>query len=255
MVGQDFTAVILAAGRGTRLASLTTQPKVLLDVGGQSLLARHLAVLRALGLRRVALVVGYQRHQVVAAAQVAGAGLDLQFVANDDYLTHGNGYSFYLGLRHAAGPVLAFDGDVIYEPEMLGRFLTPPEGDALLVGAGRLDDVECTKVLVDGDGFVRRTVEKRLVAPGELAQWRFVGESMGVLRFGGVGRLAWVAACERFFTDPARRLDNWEQILNDHLADLSLGYVLEPDPRWVEIDTPDDFARAVALYGSGPRLS
>ncbi len=251
MTLQDITAVILAAGRGTRLASVTAQPKILLGVGGQSLLERHLTVLRALGVYRVAMVVGYQRHQVMAAAQAAGAGLDLQFVVNDDYLTHGNGYSFYLGLRHAVGPVIAFDGDLIYEPAMLGRFAAPPWGNALLVGAGRLDDVECSKVLVDADGRVRRTVEKRLVEPAELAQWRFVGESMGVLRFDAAGRLAWVAACERFFADPARLLDNWEQILNRYLAELSLGHALERDPRWVEIDTPEDFSRAVALFAAG----
>ncbi len=46
--------MILAAGRGTRLGSLgLSTPKVLVDIGGEPLLARHLRNLSDQGLRRV----------------------------------------------------------------------------------------------------------------------------------------------------------------------------------------------------------
>ena len=51
-------ALILAAGRGTRLRDVHERPKCLLEVGGVTLLDRYLGSLRALGIES-AVVVGY----------------------------------------------------------------------------------------------------------------------------------------------------------------------------------------------------
>jgi len=51
-------ALILAAGRGRRMGA-DAPPKALLRFGGNSLLARHLAILDACGVRQVAITIGY----------------------------------------------------------------------------------------------------------------------------------------------------------------------------------------------------
>ncbi len=62
---RDVDAVVLAAGRGVRLGALTSStPKVLLSVGGRSLLDHHLEALSAVGVRRVAMVVHYLAEQI-----------------------------------------------------------------------------------------------------------------------------------------------------------------------------------------------
>ena len=58
-------AVVLAAGRGVRLGELTrTTPKVLVEVNGRPLLDYHLDALRAVGVRRVVLVVHHFAEQI-----------------------------------------------------------------------------------------------------------------------------------------------------------------------------------------------
>ena len=58
-------AVILAAGRGTRMQALTDQvPKPLLEVGGRPLLARVVDNLRQAGLADLLIVTGYRAEQV-----------------------------------------------------------------------------------------------------------------------------------------------------------------------------------------------
>ncbi len=58
-------AVVLAAGRGVRLGDLTrATPKVLVEVNGRALLDYHLDALRAVGVRRVVLVVHHFAEQV-----------------------------------------------------------------------------------------------------------------------------------------------------------------------------------------------
>lgn len=56
-------AIILAAGRGSRMKSLTDErPKCLLEVRGKALIDWQLEALRNAGLREIAIVTGYKRE-------------------------------------------------------------------------------------------------------------------------------------------------------------------------------------------------
>ena len=55
-------AIILAAGRGSRMGELTDErPKCLLDFRGRSLLDGQIAAIRAAGVEEIAIVTGYRR--------------------------------------------------------------------------------------------------------------------------------------------------------------------------------------------------
>ncbi len=58
-------AVVLAAGLGKRLASITVnKPKVLVTVGNETLIEHNLAKLRNVGIKQIAVVVGYKGEMV-----------------------------------------------------------------------------------------------------------------------------------------------------------------------------------------------
>ena len=63
-------AILLAAGVGRRLMPYTeTRPKCLVEVGGRSLLARHLDTLSAIDeIDEVHIVLGYRADQIRSAA-------------------------------------------------------------------------------------------------------------------------------------------------------------------------------------------
>jgi choline kinase len=64
-------AVILAAGRGSRLGVLTAErPKCLLEVGGEPLLHWQLRALRGAGIEDIAIVTGYRRDLLASAGLV-----------------------------------------------------------------------------------------------------------------------------------------------------------------------------------------
>src|SRR5689334_12498472 len=67
------TAIILAAGEGTRMKSQT--PKVLHAVAGRSMLAQVLDAVKGAGLERAAVVVGPDRADVAKAAEAAFPGV------------------------------------------------------------------------------------------------------------------------------------------------------------------------------------
>lgn len=67
-------AVILAAGRGSRMKNLTEdRPKCLVELRGRCLLDRQLFALRAAGIGEIGIVTGYRRELV--AAHVHGQGV------------------------------------------------------------------------------------------------------------------------------------------------------------------------------------
>ena len=77
-------ALIMAAGRGSRLGSHTDdRPKSLIDLGGISPLELQIDLLAARGVERIVLVTGYRRADVEAAAiRRAGGRLAVEAVWN-----------------------------------------------------------------------------------------------------------------------------------------------------------------------------
>src|SRR5689334_18655052 len=67
------TAIILAAGEGTRMKS--QKPKVLHEVAGRSMLAQVLDAVRGAGLERAVVVAGPDRADVAKAAEAAFPGV------------------------------------------------------------------------------------------------------------------------------------------------------------------------------------
>ena len=104
-------AVILAAGNGSRLRPLTADlPKPLVPVRGQPLIAHALVSLRAAGIDRATVVLGYGAGQVrtaVEAGRPAGMGLD--FVENPAYHA-GNARSLWAARAPGAGGVVVGQG-------------------------------------------------------------------------------------------------------------------------------------------------
>lgn len=71
-------AVILAAGRGSRLKNaIDNGPKCLANVGGRPLIEHQLSLLAQAGIRRVAVVTGYRASTVRAAI-----GSQAEFIHN-----------------------------------------------------------------------------------------------------------------------------------------------------------------------------
>ena len=153
-------AVVLAAGAGTRLgAEQSRVPKPLTALLGVSLLDHALRSVRAAGIDRAVVVVGYRAELVAAQAHTAAAslGLDLVVVRNRRWMS-GNGSSLLAAAPYVPARCLVVMADHLIPPSFI-RLLTETtettEGAAgLLVVDPRPDTVhdldEATKVRLQG---------------------------------------------------------------------------------------------------------
>lgn len=111
-------AVILAAGRGTRLGPLTTElPKVMIELDGQTLLAHQRRSLAAAGITDVHLVLGHGAEAVKRHTDARG----LTFWHNPDYRTTNMVASLLCAsdLLDGTSDLIVAYGDIVYEPRLL----------------------------------------------------------------------------------------------------------------------------------------
>lgn len=122
----NVAGILLAAGSGSRLG----QPKALVMLGGQSLAARGIALLRAGGAEPVVVVTG--------AAELAGLPDDVLGVHNPDWRT-GMGSSLAAGLAAVpAGPaaaVVALADQPLVGAESVRRLIAAHQAGASVVVA------------------------------------------------------------------------------------------------------------------------
>ena len=112
-----MTAMILAAGRGTRLKELTANtPKPLVCVSGTPPLLRTLALLGEQGVNRVVINVHYLGEQIEHAVAHAKLPINVTYSREDMLLDTGGGIKN--ALPHLGDkPFLAINGDVVWDED------------------------------------------------------------------------------------------------------------------------------------------
>ena len=115
-------AVILAAGRGSRLGNLATElPKVMIELQERTLLAHQRRALSAVGIGDVHLVLGHGADAVERHPDAQG----LTFWRNPTYATTNMVASLVCApdlLDGSADLIVAY-GDIVYEPRLLHALL------------------------------------------------------------------------------------------------------------------------------------
>ena len=243
-----ITALILAAGFGSRIADVTLNPKSLLPINGKTLMDWHFESLAKVGIKDVVVVTGYKRELLEDYLGKYKSNFNLEFAVNDDYKVKGNTYSLFFGLDKIETDFLLFDADLIYETEILRAFVEDKKSNQILVGEGSIDDIESSKAMIDKDGFVRMTIDKRAVSAEEQSRYKFAGEAIGILKFSKEYRDDMFNECKKFLADEKNISKNWEHVMNDFLHTHDMGIHQSVSNVWVEIDNREDYERAQLLF-------
>lgn len=238
-------AIVLCAGQGKRLLPLTADlPKCLLPVDGdRCVLEVQLRTLRACGIQRATIMVGFGAERVehfLATHRIPGLIVDT--IYNPFYATTDNLITCWLARRAMTGDFVLLNGDTLFEEAVLRTVLDSPRSPLrVTVNHKREYDADDMKVTLDAAG--------QLTGIGKGLPLDSVdAESIGLLLFRGSGVTTWRAALERAVRHPDALRRWYLSVVNELSSHLPVATTSITGLWWQEVDSPDDLEAARAGF-------
>ncbi len=149
-------AVILAAGMGKRLKSLTqNNTKCMVKVNGHTLIERALQILDRKHLSRIVIVVGYEGQKLMDYVNSLNIETPIRFIDNPVYYKTNNIYSLALSKDYlTAEDTLILESDLIFDEEVIDILLQDPRETLALVDKFE-SWMDGTCMILDNDDCIR----------------------------------------------------------------------------------------------------
>lgn len=114
-------AIILAAGKGSRLNKLTeNNTKCMVDINEEKLIKRMLRQLVDKGIKKVVIVVGYKKENLMSYIETLACKPEIEYVFNDKYNDTNNIYSLYLTKDYLCREdSIIIESDIIFDDNVL----------------------------------------------------------------------------------------------------------------------------------------
>lgn len=239
-------AIILAAGRSSRLGELTDNlPKCCLPLkSGITFLDATLNAMRHHGFVDLIVMTGHKAEVIEQAinAKWQKHFRDIKFVYNPEYLTKNNIYSAYLLREFFDDRTFLFNSDIVYDPLILKAAVDKYQDSResfLVVDDTKPCDDEDMKVVLE-NGFIA-AISKNLDNASAL------GEYIGIMHLNESDSYLFAESLVKFINE-GQFTKYYEDALDAIAKQIKLSFVSTRDNIWSEVDTVEDYKRAKELF-------
>ncbi len=244
-------AVILAAGKGTRLRPLTDYlPKCLVPVNGKPILQYQLECLDRCGIDRCVIVVGYRDDQVRHHFGPRFRNVRITYVYNELFEHTNNIFSLWLARQELNDDMLLLEGDLVFEEDILRNLTQSPYPDVAVVAEFQ-PSMDGTIILAD-KGVVTSMVLKSEQGTG--FDFRSALKTVNMYSFSqDTMRHRILPILDQYVA--GQRTDQFYEVVLAQLiaqGDWRLAVLLTKNRRWAEIDTQEDLQQAEQLFRMDP---
>lgn len=235
------TALLLAAGTGSRLFPLTkTSPKCLTIVNGKSILERLVNNLKKQGFKRLVIVTGYKDECIIDFLGDQSGDLSIEYIHSPLYRTTNNIYSLWMARNIINEPFVLLESDLVLNTSLLNKMVYP---DRMAV-AKMQPWLNGTTVTVNNQNLVTQfqsgTTENYIdiryktvnIYSFSLSSWRLI-----------------VKRLDQYISEGNVNC-YYEAVFSELVAEKNLFFeaVSFDEKAWYEIDTIDDLAEAEKLF-------
>ena len=222
-------ALILAAGKGTRMWPLTeNSPKPLLPLGGLPIIERQIQELKKVGVTNVHILIGYRMKEISDYIDNANLGLNINYIVQENQ--KGTGHAVNQAKGKISGNFYCLNGDILVNSKNLANLGNNKDKMTMMVT--KVNDGSNFGVVESKNGHLLSIVEKGLS-----------GENMinaGIFLFN-----------EKIFTaiDGINKSIRGEYELTDALQSIcNQIHILEYKGLWMDIGNPWDLISANEEY-------
>lgn len=229
-------AVILVAGRGTRLGALTEDtPKCLLKVGNQTILERMLKQLHAGGIKDVVLVVGFKKEKIQEEINRLSLPLNVTYIENKIYDKTNTIYSVWLVKEEVKKGFILINGDVVAEEYLLRELIKHPGKSVLTIDNVKKLGEEEVKIYLENSKITQ--IGKKLDPPSSY------GESIGVQKISKEDAKIIFDEIKKF-VDREEIKTFYESAFNNILNKVNFEILRTDGRKWTEVDFVQDYEEA-----------
>jgi choline kinase len=247
-------AIILAAGRGSRLHPYTADcPKCLTELGGETLIDRQLKVLRTCGVKDITIVTGYRAEMLNLPGTTQ--------VINDAWATTNMVESLFVAEDLFDDDLIVSYSDIVYEHRVLNQLLNSTAETSVIVDKGwrsywefRFDDPlsDAESLRMNEHGEIT-DIGSKVTSIDEIE-----AQYIGLMRFNANGIRAMKSArCSMQENDRPWKYSR--PVEKAYMTDLLMEMVLTGSKLnavpvqngWLEIDTISDFETADTRFTDG----
>lgn len=247
-------AIILAAGKGSRLGSYTKDnTKCMLEVNGERLIDLSLKNLAKVGIEKLILVVGYEKENLMNYLGNSKHGVDIVYVSNDEYDTTNNIYSLYLAREHLKQEdTLLLESDLIFETSILEGLLADPRPSLAVVDKYE-SWMDGTVVTLDKKNQITNFVPKKFFNYDHVESYY---KTVNIYKFSKEFSTTTYVPFLESYSKSLGNNEYYEQVLRVilQLENQELeAYPLNGE-QWYEIDDVQDKQNAELVFAQTPKL-
>lgn len=235
------TALLLAAGTGSRLFPLTkSSPKCLTLVNDKSILERLVINLKSQGFKRLVIVTGYEQKCIVDYLGDKSGDISIEYIHSPLYKTTNNIYSLWMARNSINEPFVLFESDLVMDSTLLNDMVYPDRMAVALMKPW----LDGTTVTLDKTNKVTRFQKGTTESYSDIRY-----KTVNIYSF---SLFSWQAIVKRLNRNIEAGNVNcyYETVFSEMVDNKSLTFdsVSFDHAPWYEIDNMKDLAKAETLF-------
>jgi len=243
-------AIILAAGRGSRLDPITKyQPKCLTKINGEAILFNQLNNLEKSGIRQVRIVTGYLNSCIETSVGKRHGAITIEYTLNADYAQTGTSYSLWCALTAECQfhDCLLVEADVMFDLTLLEPLMASKYEAATLVEAYQ-PHLDGSFVEIDSEGFVVDWIHKDARDENFTKEDKY--KTINITKVSGRFIKEKLMPALEFSIFKKSKKRHLEHVMRDVVLSNKQGIkaVVNKGARWCEIDDKEDMIIAERLF-------
>jgi choline kinase len=241
-------AIILAAGKGSRLGKLTKNiPKGMLKIHNKTLIERQIEIYRNFGIKDITIVTGYKNKLIDFSG--------INYIKNQDFEKTNMNESLFCASEKFSDSIIISYTDIIFEQKIIQQMLESSVNIGIAVNLswkinyeGRTlhPTSEAENVLIDNEEVykIKKNISKK-------RSNQKIGEFMGIMKLSKKGSKIMLQKYLDLKENHKGEFHNAKSLQNAYITDMlqeiiDSGFSVSPlivEGEWYEIDTPQDLEK------------